>query len=229
MKSLEKSQKIEKLAYNKYIQHSAVVDEPNDLITFAEKKVAKITKQQQAKLNALSIELKSGNETKISAAIKILQTNGHANILPELVELLKTKTSQKIRAELMELLNDLRDSSVAETMIELIKDENNKSVLQELLSAIWGSKVDYSQYLPEFIAIAVDGDFMIALECLTIIENLEGPFEERLVLESQLHLRDYVENSTPKEEKKAKIMSEIALIIKDLDNMDHDDIDFFNE
>lgn len=229
MKSLEKSQKIEKLAYNKYIQHSAVVDEPNDLITFAEKKVAKITKQQQAKLNALSIELKSGNETKISAAIKILQTNGHANILPELVELLKTKPSQKIRAELMELLNDLRDSSVAETMIELINDENNKSVLQELLSAIWGSKVDYSQYLPEFIAIAVDGDFMIALECLTIIENLEGPFEERLVLESQLHLRDYVEDSTPKEEKKAKIMSEIALIIKDLDNMDHDDIDFFNE
>ncbi|MCF8415491.1 MAG: HEAT repeat domain-containing protein [Crocinitomicaceae bacterium] len=229
MKSLEKSQKIEKLAYNKYIQHSAVVDEPNDLITFAEKKVAKITKQQQAKLNALSIELKSGNETKISAAIKILQTNGHANILPELVELLKTKPSQKIRAELMELLNDLRDSSVAETMIELIKDENNNSVLQELLSAIWASKVDYSQYLPEFIAIAVDGDFMIALECLTIIENLEGPFEERLVLESQLHLRDYVEDSTPKEEKKAKIMSEIALIIKDLDNMDHDDIDFFNE
>ena len=99
MKSLEKNQKIEKLAYNKYIQHSAVVDEPNDLITFAEKKVAKITKQQQAKLNALSIELKSGNETKISAAIKILQTNGHANILPELVELLKTKPSQKIRAE----------------------------------------------------------------------------------------------------------------------------------
>ncbi|MDP4683431.1 MAG: hypothetical protein NWS40_01950 [Crocinitomicaceae bacterium] len=229
MKSLEKSQKIEKLAYNKYIQHSAVVDEPNDLITFAEKKVAKITKQQQAKLNALSIELKSGNETKISAAIKILQTNGHANILPELVELLKTKPSQKIRAELMELLNDLRDSSVAETMIELINDENNNSVLQELLSAIWASKVDYSQYLPEFIAIAVDGDFMIALECLTIIENLEGPFEERLVLESQLHLRDYVEDSTPKEEKKAKIMSEIALIIKDLDNMDHDDIDFFNE
>lgn len=229
MKSLEKSQKIEKLAYNKYIQHSAVVDEPNDLITFAEKKVAKITKQQQAKLNALSIELKSGNETKISAAIKILQTNGHANILPELVELLKTKPSHKIRAELMELLNDLRDSSVAETMIELINDENNNSVLQELLSAIWASKVDYSQYLPEFIAIAVDGDFMIALECLTIIENLEGPFEERLVLESQLHLRDYVEDSTPKEEKKAKIMSEIALIIKDLDNMDHDDIDFFNE
>ena len=229
MKSLEKSQKIEKLAYNKYIQHSAVVDEPNDLITFAEKKVAKITKQQQAKLNVLSIELKSGNETKISAAIKILQTNGHVNILPELVELLKTKPSQKIRAELMELLNDLRDSSVAETMIELIKDENNNSVLQELLSAIWGSKVDYSQYLPEFIAIAVDGDFMIALECLTIIENLEGPFEERLVLESQLHLRDYVEDSALKEEKKAKIMSEIALIIKDLDNMDHDDIDFFNE
>jgi hypothetical protein len=229
VKSKEKSQKNEKLAYNKYIQHSAVVDEPNDLITFAEKKVAKITKQQQAKLNALSIELKSGNETKISAAIKILQTNGHANILPELVELLKTKPSQKIRAELMELLNDLRDSSVAETMIELIKDENNKSVLQELLSAIWGSKVDYSQYLPEFVAISVDGDFMIALECLTIIENLEGPFEERLVLESQLHLRDYVEDSAPKEEKKAKIMSEIALIIKDLDNMDHDDIDFFNE
>lgn len=191
--------------------------------------MAKITKQQQAKLNVLSTELKSGNEIKVSAAIKILQTNGHVNILPELVELLKSKPSQKIRAELMELLNDLRETSVAETMIELIRDDNNQEVLQDLLSAIWGSKVDYSKYLPEFIAIAVEGDFMIALECLTIIENMEGPFAEQLVLESQLHLRDYIEDTNPKEEKKAKIMSEIALIIKDLDNMDHDDIDFFND
>jgi len=115
-------------------------------------------------------------------------------------------------------------------MIEIVKDSNYLSIRQELLSTMWNNKLDYTYFLPEFVEIAVEGSFMEALECLTIIENLEGPFEERHILESQLHLKEYINDKSPKDPQKAQIMSEIALLIKDYDLMDEDDnIDFFNE
>jgi hypothetical protein len=57
---------------------------------------------------------------------------------------------------------------------------------------------------------------------------MEGPFEERHILESQLHLKDYLEDSAPKNPQKAQIMSEIALIVKDYTNFDEEDISLFN-
>jgi hypothetical protein len=38
-----------------------------------------------------------------------------------------------------------------------------------------------------------------------------------------------LEDTDPKDPQKAQIMSEIALILKDFDRLDEDDIDFFNE
>ena len=98
-----------------------------------------------------------------------------------------------------------------------------------LRQAIQGQFMIMGSNDTEFVEIEVDGNFMEALECLTIIENLEGTLEERHILESQLHLSDYVKDTDPKDPQKAQIMSEIALLIKDFDNMDADDIDFYND
>jgi hypothetical protein len=53
---------------------------------------------------------------------------------------------------------------------------------------------------------------------------MESAFEERHILEAQLHLKDYMENPSPKDPKKAQIMSEIALLLKDFIELDDDDI-----
>lgn len=171
----------------------------------------------------------TGNEVKITAALKALQINGDSSVLSSLADLLLTDLSAKNRQETLEFLSTLNDSSTIDGMIELIREQKYLPIRQELLSTMWNNKLDYSYFLPEFVEIAVDGNFMEALECLTIIENLDGPFEERHILESQLHLKDYLEDTDPKDPQKAQIMSEIALILKDFDRMDEDDIDFFNE
>lgn len=186
-------------------------------------------KQQKLKIKQLVDDLKTGNEVKITAALKALQINGDSSVLNSLADLLLTDLSEKNKQETLEFLSCLNDSSTIDGMIELIKEQKYLPIRQELLSTMWNNKLDYSYYLPEFVEIAVDGNFMEALECLTIIENLEGPFEERHILESQLHLKEYLEDQSPKDPQKAQIMSEIALILKDFDQMDDDGIDFFNE
>ena len=77
------------------------------------------------------------------------------------------------------------------------------------------TKVDFSDYIDDFVLIATNGNFMEALDCLTIIENLEGPFMEENILECQLHLKAYLEKDHPKDDQKAHVLSEIAIKIKE--------------
>ncbi len=187
-------------------------------------------KQQKIKIKLLIDELNSGNQSKISASIKALQANGDISILEPMVCLLSSDISEKTKSEVIEFLSSLKDTDSVDEIMRILKDPAINLVRGKVLATIWNSPLNYSYYLADFVEIAVEGDFMEALECLTIIENLEGPFEERYVLESQLHLQDYAKDTTPKDPKKAQIMSEIAILIKDFSNINEDDeIEFFNE
>lgn len=179
--------------------------------------MASTNKQQQLKIKQLLEDLNSGNANKFSAALKSLQIHGDNSTLEPIVEKIQTGISDKQKQEIVQFLSDLNDSSCIEKMIDILRNDHFKNARPEVLTSIWNSKLDYSYYLPDFVEIAVDGSFMEALECLTVIENMEGPFEERHILESQLHLKDYLEDTDPKDPQKAQIMSEIALILKDYD------------
>ncbi len=187
-----------------------------------------MTKKEEIKLSQLIADLESGQETKISGALKALQVHGKVEVLQVLANLLLQKLPGKNRAEVIEFMSTLNDSSAVDNMVQIIRNPDYMVIRQELLTTIWNSKLDYSYYLAEFVEIAVEGNFLESLDCLTIMENMEGPFEERHLLEAQLHLKDYLEDTAPKDEQKAKIMSEIALFLKDLTTEDDFDLEAFN-
>jgi len=185
--------------------------------------VEKKPSRKDQKLNALLVEIASSEGPKFYKNLQLLKNEGTIQILHPLAELLLTKGEEE-KQEILNLLCDLNESAAADEMVSILRDEHFLPIRQALLTTIWNSKLNYSYYLPEFVEIAADGDFMEALDCLTILENMEGPFEERHILEGQLHLKDYLEDTAPKESQKAKIMSEIALFLKDLSAMEEDDI-----
>jgi hypothetical protein len=186
------------------------------------------TKGKQGKINTLIGGLSSEDEGKALAALKALEANGDPLILPVLVDLLKRDDlSVKLRQEVLEFLNGLKDTSAIPVLMDLLRNEDNLSVRPELLTVIWSTKLDFSAYLSDFVSIATDGDFMEALECITVIENLEGPFSEQQILESQLHLKEYLEDDAPKNPQVAHIMSEIAVLIKEINELDDDGLSEF--
>lgn len=186
-------------------------------------------KKQGLKIQQILTDIQSGNAAKITTGLKQLQANGDISVIEPLVAVLVQPLPQHSREEILTFLGDLKVSEAIPVIMELVKEDCYHNIRQQLLSTIWNSKLDFSAYLADFVEIACEGTFMEALECLTILENLEGPFMEQQFLESQLHLRDYIEDKTPKDEQKAHILSEIALFIKDLNESDYDDIDLYNE
>jgi len=170
--------------------------------------------QTKLKIAETIVDLKSDSQAKTLGALKILETIGDKTVLPAFIEVLRKKEVIVSKA-ILELIANIQDQEIAQDIVESIRNESDPNISQQLLTAIWNSKLDFSEYLAEFVSLATEGDFLQALECLTILENLSGPFEEHQLLEAQLYLKDYAEDSEEKEDRKHQIISEIALFIKD--------------
>jgi hypothetical protein len=66
------------------------------------------------------------------------------------------------------------------------------------------------------VTAAIKGSFMEAFEAYTIIDNLEGPFEEENIMEAQLVLKSYFSMANEDEEK-FSIMKKIAKQLADFE------------
>lgn len=173
-------------------------------------------------------ELKDQNGIKFANTLKLLKNEGHVSILRDLIRLLQAKDQEECKL-ILDFLCDLNDSAATNEIVNILREEEFLNIRQPLLTTLWNSKLNYSNYLPEFVEIAIEGSFMEALDCLTILEAMEGPFEERHILEAQLFLKEYLEDKSPKDPQKAAIMSEIALFLKDAGEIEDEDIGFYND
>ena len=173
-------------------------------------------KKKDTKLKKILEDLRSDDTKQVSKAIKSLEANGNVTVIKPLADGLINGVSEKNQKEIVELLSSIKDTSVVADMMDVVEDETYRPIRQVILSTIWNTKVDFSGYIDEFVKIAVEGDFLETLDCLTIIENMEGPFMEEDILEAQLHLKNYIEDTAPKDAQKAQLLSEIALALKDI-------------
>ncbi|MDG1331067.1 MAG: hypothetical protein P8P74_01970 [Crocinitomicaceae bacterium] len=174
------------------------------------------TKQQQ-KVNLIIADLSSEDPKKVKKAIKSLEVHGNATVIKPLFHALKGGAlAEKHQATILELLCSLKDTSVVPEVMDVLEDKELLEVRPLALTAVWNMKVDFSGYIDDFVLIATQGTFMEAIDCLTIIENMDGPYMEENILESQLHLKNYLEKGDRSDAQKSEILSEIAILIKEI-------------
>ena len=179
-----------------------------------------VSKKQQ-KLDKIVSDLNSVDPKKVSKAIKALESNGDSSVIVPIADRLLLEINQKNKMELVELLSSLKDTSARGEIMTVIDNEKYASIRQLMLSVIWNTKIDFSGYVDEFVFISIHGSFLEAIDCLTIIENLEGPFMEEDLLESESHLKAYMNNTDTKDEQRTFILSEIAVKLQEFaDNVD---------
>src|SRR5690554_219848 len=147
--------------------------------------------ERQKKLKVLLDDINSNDDKRIISGIKALKINGDDSVILPLLQVWNNGVADAVQSELIQFFNDLKSSLSAPIIIEAINNKDFSGIHSFLLSSIWNSSVDYSEHLEDFVHLAINNDFMIALECLTIIENLDGPFEEHHILEAELALREY--------------------------------------
>ena len=70
-------------------------------------------------------------------------------------------------------------------------------------------------YLADFVLFGIEGDFLDALEVITLVENFETVAPESSILESQLLLTEYFGQTEKRDEQKDAILTDLAMLLKD--------------
>lgn len=176
--------------------------------------------EKKSKINLILNDISSGDEKKVLEGLKALKVNGDDKVILPIIEVWSKGVSQKTADEIVTFIGDIKSTTSAQTIMDVLLDDQYNNIHLPLLTTIWNSKVDYSEYIVDFVNIAIKHDFMVALECLTIIENMEGPFEEHHMLDAEISLREYAEKHNEEksdDDKKVQMILEISKLIKSFD------------
>ncbi len=171
--------------------------------------------EKEAKIiEQLKTELTFTSEPELLKTLKKVKGKGNHQMVEPILNLYSSTKYDSVKKEIKNLLNELKVIDGTAILIEKLKDCEN--ALKELiLGALWSAGLNPIEYLPEIVEAACCSSYMVAFEALTVLENLEGPFDEEKISESKLIVNSYFAN--PNEETK-QLISVILGLLNEMDN-----------
>jgi len=165
----------------------------------------------EEKLKDLASLLNSENNTLIEEGIRLLREDqpfrGAIGLLTRLFD--KTDDSS-IRRNIGQFMNDLKEQSASSEIITEIKKQWKAETITMLVSSCWQSGLDYSDYYLEITDVFLKGDYLTALECLTVIEEAAGLLKD----DKKDEILSYIEKNTlPQSNEKRELTQELITIL----------------
>lgn len=168
-------------------------------------------------LQALIKQLTDPSEVKFKLALDELSDSGDISVMEPMAKVMFKLGDRNRKHRVAEFFANIEQPEAKTELLRIIQTLENKEDQIALLNVIWNSRMDFSEFLLEIVELAIDGGFEVAMECHTIIENMDGPFEEADVLESQLLLSAYEKHPSRSKEKDF-LIADIAEFIGRIDS-----------
>ncbi len=159
--------------------------------------------------------LYSTNQSEIKKALKQIPAKGNEEVIVPLLELYADTGSEEIKADISSIVLQLKNEDCIPPLLEALEEDKFKEIKSFIISAFWNNNFDMGNHLDILTKHAVSGDYLTALESLTVIENQEGPFQDETLMDAIITSREYL--SEKKEEDKMPL---IASIYKVLENFE---------
>jgi hypothetical protein len=109
-------------------------------------------------------------EIAIKAILQIKET-GNKYYLPALFELLVSNTDTEVENEALKLLGNVKEKDTVPVFVEALHTDRFKKIRKEIITACWQNGLDFSDYLEDFVDLAINENWETAFEALTVIEN----------------------------------------------------------
>jgi hypothetical protein len=128
--------------------------------------------RSEKKLRDLETVINKANNLLICEAIGLLRDElPFEGAIGLLTSIYNETDDYPIKKAIEGFMNDLKDqSATAEVIIETRK-KWKAATISMLVSSCWQSGLDYSGYSTDFARIFLEGDYVTAIECLTVIEE----------------------------------------------------------
>jgi hypothetical protein len=76
-----------------------------------------------------------------------------------------------IKRTISGFLNDLKDQAASEEIIKEIRKTWKPDTISMLVSSCWQSGLNFAEYSADLAKVFLTGDYVTAIECLTVIEE----------------------------------------------------------
>jgi hypothetical protein len=124
------------------------------------------------KLKELAVIINKGNNILISKSIGLLRDEQPFEGAIGLITALYDKIDDySVRKTIEGFMNDLKDQSASAEVINEIRKQWKTGTISMLVSSCWQSGLDYSDYSIDLAKVFLSGDYITAIECLTVIEE----------------------------------------------------------
>ena len=153
------------------------------------------TVKTNSRFNNIIKNLSPKENKDVLTAIKQLRKHGKAEAITHLVDLYKKTTNEEIKISLQNFFFDLKEQSATEALVEIIETEDSLTLKAFLISILWQSSLDASEHLPNLISQAINGDYMVCVEVLTVIDSFETTFQEQEIQDLDFDLAEAIDNN----------------------------------
>lgn len=147
--------------------------------------------KSEKRLKELAGKLNDKKSITIISAIKSLRNEDpFAGAINLLVEVFDKTDDTEIKSLIRNFMNDMKEPGGRVEIIAEIKKAHKPETIGMLVSSCWQSGLDYAQYAPEFVKAFLSGNYVISLECLTVIEESVNNIPAKKKTELLKHLED---------------------------------------
>jgi len=124
------------------------------------------------KIKELAKLLKNDNILVITEAIELLRLEKPFEGAIGLLTAFYDKTDDyTVKKTIAGFLNDLKDQAACEEVIKEIRKQWKADTISMLVSSCWQSGLNYSDFSLDLAKVFLKGDYVTAIECLTVIEE----------------------------------------------------------
>ena len=159
------------------------------------------TEKQNKMGEDLLKDLESNDPKILTSALKRVRSKGTERVIPSLISLIEHCETASVAAEAKNIILELKSTASIPYLLTELETNTNSAIRELILNSFWHTGFNAHQYIDKFVAAALKGTYMEAFEASTVIENLDGPFEEEPIMEAQLSLKSYFSEADENDEK----------------------------
>jgi hypothetical protein len=165
--------------------------------------------KSEKRLAELERILNGGTEREINERIKLLRSEEPFRGALRLLALFYDRTdNENISMAISGLFNDMKQKPAMAEVIESIAAVRKPSSRAMLVSSCWQSGLDYSEFAIPIAEQFLSGDYMVSLECFTVLDTCAGSITAGDRLQIILRLQQQIESwETPKQKLAAELIS----------------------
>ena len=167
------------------------------------------------KLDQIRKNLFSSDDQVVLKAVSDVKEHGDHTFIEPLFLILSTHDDSEVHFEISELLKTLKVENAEKELLRLLAEDSDVFNRKYYLSYLWNSGFFPFDAVHIITKYCLEGDFETILEGITVIENMEAPFNKKQ-LDEAINITKAHLLANPDEDKKELVLS-LYGILSDFD------------